>query len=36
MKSKEEKKDRYSLQTERFDVKHKNQRVIEKNMNFCN
>ena len=31
LKSKEEKKDRYSLQTERFDVKHKNQRVIEKN-----
>ena len=36
MKSKEENKDRYSLWIESFNVKHKNQRVIEKNMNFRN
>ena len=35
-KSKEEKKDRHSLQIESFNVKQKNQRVIEKNMNSCN
>jgi hypothetical protein len=36
IKSKEEKKDRYSLQTRSFNVKNNNQRVIENNVDFCN